>query len=104
MDEAMKVGDFRINEHFDSLIVFTLKVLENKPSSTFWTVLARTLEKYCKDASRSMSPGFLPTTTEASYLDFDLSRFHFYATDSELGLPSPAAPLPRIFRENRRSD
>ncbi|KAH8119187.1 hypothetical protein DFH11DRAFT_1874064 [Phellopilus nigrolimitatus] len=30
-----------------------MKVLENKPSATFWTVLARTLERQCKDAARS---------------------------------------------------
>lgn len=30
-----------------------MKALENKPSSTFWTVVARSLEKHCKESSRS---------------------------------------------------
>ncbi|KAL5523935.1 hypothetical protein ACEPAG_8108 [Sanghuangporus baumii] len=42
-----------------------MKVLENKPSSTFWTVLARTLEKYCKEASRNST--FMQQTLSSGY-------------------------------------
>ncbi|KAL5507113.1 hypothetical protein ACEPAH_6569 [Sanghuangporus vaninii] len=42
-----------------------MKVLENKPSSTFWTVLARTLEKYCKEASRNST--FMQQTLSTGY-------------------------------------
>ncbi|EJD03176.1 uncharacterized protein FOMMEDRAFT_146834 [Fomitiporia mediterranea MF3/22] len=42
-----------------------MKVLENKPSSTFWTVLARTLEKQCKDASRNST--FMQQTLSSGY-------------------------------------
>ena len=30
-----------------------MKVLENKPTWTFWQTLARTLEKHCKEAAKS---------------------------------------------------
>lgn len=30
-------------------------MLDNKPSATFWTVLAQSLEKQCKDAARGKS-------------------------------------------------
>ncbi|KAL5485046.1 hypothetical protein ACEPAI_7688 [Sanghuangporus weigelae] len=42
-----------------------MKVLENKPSSTFWTVLARTLEKHCKEASRNST--FMQQTLSSGY-------------------------------------
>ncbi|KAI5123858.1 hypothetical protein M0805_005675 [Coniferiporia weirii] len=42
-----------------------MKVLENKPSATFWTILARTLEKQCKDATRGST--FMQQTLSTGY-------------------------------------
>ncbi|THH05820.1 hypothetical protein EW145_g4520 [Phellinidium pouzarii] len=42
-----------------------MKILENKPSSTFWTVLARALEKQCKDAARGST--FIQQTLSSGY-------------------------------------
>ncbi|KAG2043692.1 Golgi transport complex subunit 5-domain-containing protein [Suillus americanus] len=42
-----------------------LKVLENKPSSTFWTSLGRSLEKYARDAAKGST--FLQQTLSSGY-------------------------------------
>ncbi|KAG2153694.1 Golgi transport complex subunit 5-domain-containing protein [Suillus bovinus] len=53
------------------------KVLENKPSSTFWTSLGRSLEKYARDAAKGST--FLQQTLSAGYPKL-LRLFHnFFA-------------------------
>jgi hypothetical protein len=42
-----------------------MKVLENKPSSTFWTSLGRSLEKYARDAAKGST--FLQQTLSSGY-------------------------------------
>ncbi|TDL26039.1 hypothetical protein BD410DRAFT_784062 [Rickenella mellea] len=42
-----------------------MKVLENKPSVTFWTVMARALEKQCRDAAKGST--FLQQTLTTGY-------------------------------------
>ncbi|KAG1776989.1 Golgi transport complex subunit 5-domain-containing protein [Suillus placidus] len=42
-----------------------MKVLENKPSSAFWTSLGRSLEKYARDAAKGST--FLQQTLSAGY-------------------------------------
>ncbi|KAH7108123.1 Golgi transport complex subunit 5-domain-containing protein [Auriculariales sp. MPI-PUGE-AT-0066] len=55
----------------------TLKLVENKPTWTFWQTLARSLEKHTKDASKNSS--FLQQTLSSSYTRF-LRLFHeFFA-------------------------
>ncbi|KAI0036874.1 Golgi transport complex subunit 5-domain-containing protein [Vararia minispora EC-137] len=42
-----------------------MKVLENKPSTTFWTALGRSLEKQCRDAAKNST--FIQQTLSAGY-------------------------------------
>ncbi|CDZ96191.1 Predicted Golgi transport complex 1 protein [Phaffia rhodozyma] len=59
-----------------------MKVLDNKPSYTFWTTLARTLETQSKEAARSS--GFIQQTLSAGYPRL-LRLFHqFFAKISVL--------------------
>lgn len=54
-----------------------LKVLENKPTSTFWGTLSRALEKNCKDAAKGST--FIQQTLSTGYPRF-LRLFHeFFA-------------------------
>ncbi|KAG1731465.1 Golgi transport complex subunit 5-domain-containing protein [Suillus paluster] len=54
-----------------------MKVLENKPSSIFWTSLGRSLEKYARDAAKGST--FLQQTLSSGYPKF-LRLFHeFFA-------------------------
>ncbi|KAH7924634.1 hypothetical protein BV22DRAFT_1090567 [Leucogyrophana mollusca] len=54
-----------------------MKLLENKPSSTFWTALGRSLEKYARDAAKGST--FLQQTLSAGYPKL-LRLFHeFFA-------------------------
>ncbi|OJA08043.1 hypothetical protein AZE42_08584 [Rhizopogon vesiculosus] len=54
-----------------------LQVLENKPSSTFWTYLGRSLEKYARDAAKGST--FLQQTLSSGYPKL-LRLFHeFFA-------------------------
>ncbi|KAG0708347.1 Golgi transport complex subunit 5-domain-containing protein [Suillus ampliporus] len=54
-----------------------IKVLENKPSSTFWTALGRSLEKYARDAAKGST--FLQQTLSSGYPKL-LRLFHeFFA-------------------------
>lgn len=45
-----------------------LKVLESKPSSTFWASLGRSLDKYARDAAKGVSESLVPhaSSTEVS--------------------------------------
>ncbi|KAG1810818.1 Golgi transport complex subunit 5-domain-containing protein [Suillus variegatus] len=48
-----------------SFIADVMKVLENKPTSTFWTSVGRSLEKYVRDAAKGSI--FLQQTLSAGY-------------------------------------
>lgn len=61
-----------------SFLDVSMKSLENKPSSTFWASLGMTLEKCCRDASKSST--FLQQALSSGYLRL-LRLFHeFFAS------------------------
>ncbi|TFY53434.1 hypothetical protein EVG20_g10116 [Dentipellis fragilis] len=57
-----------------------MKVLENRPSTTFWSSLSRSLEKQSRDAAKSNASRLLP--------------------DTDCRVPSSASPLPRVLLQN----
>ncbi|KAG2079304.1 hypothetical protein BDR04DRAFT_1086528 [Suillus decipiens] len=60
-----------------SFLEDVMKVLENKPSSTFWSSLGRSLEKYARDAAKGST--FLQQTLSSGYPKL-LRLFHeFFA-------------------------
>lgn len=89
MDEAMKVM-FRYPS-FDTIplieeIILYLQILESKPSTAFWSVLARTLERQCKEAARSSSKS-LGSSVVLNCILCSYS-IDFYAADSQHWLSS----------------
>lgn len=52
LDEAMKVGHVLEHVAHSFLTILCPQVLENRPSTTFWASLGRSLEKNARDAAK----------------------------------------------------
>ncbi|KAG2055186.1 hypothetical protein BDR06DRAFT_1020429 [Suillus hirtellus] len=63
LEKALKLKKDPVTQR--SFIADVMKVLENKPTSTFWTSVGRSLEKYVRDAAKGSI--FLQQTLSAGY-------------------------------------
>ena len=74
-----------------------MKVLENKPSTSFWAALGQSLEKQVKDAAKSQCNVF---RLRLWYLTSTF-RLDIFTADSERGISSPSSPLPFVLCQDR---
>lgn len=70
-----------------------MKVLENKPSSTYWSTLARTLEKSCREGAKCTR---LQDSAESNYLTSVIATASTFLSQT---LTSQYPRLLRLFQD-----
>ncbi len=75
-----------------------MQVLENKPSTTFWASLGRSLEKHARDAAKGMSGDTCSYSSPHSSIRVELP-----STNSQHGISEVAPPVPFVFHQDRRA-
>lgn len=76
-----------------------MKVLENKPSAIFWTVVSRSIEKHSIDAGKSKSyVGF--HNFQMPMLTFCSPRLEFPSTNPWSRLSASLASISRVLRKD----
>ena len=76
-----------------------MKVLENKPSTSFWTALGASLDKQVRDAAKGLDRSSIRHSHHAD----DMSRLYLSATDIERRLSASAPPVPLVLCQDRRT-
>ena len=89
LEEVMKVCPHTLDLGCDA----DDQTLDEKPSFTFWTTLAKAFESQTKLAAQCKRYGCPPASSDISIV--------LAAASSQCGLPSFAPAVPRLFRKDR---